>query len=260
MGIKSKVLSIRHWMGLILAFMLSTTNHEIRCSSKEKIFGKLAGQHYLDSNTHIAWETLLRDRLTEQVDGKFFTIDFSKKTQILELINGKSIEEEAEIMQPQKAEFEGLDLVFVTESMRDIQGQGKYYFCTRKDDPQYWVVLVKTSVIGQADRYNLGSFNDLESKISKIWAATQTAAKQAKDGRFIRKRVEEIEPKACGNNRRPSKAALDIFKEIGLVKVVEIRGNSEIYELTGNRPSIQNLDTIFAESAKAALTRIERVE
>jgi hypothetical protein len=53
------------------------------------------------------------------------------------------------------------------------------------------------------------------------------------------------------NNRQPSKAAFDIFKKIELTKVVGIKGRSEIYELTGHKPEIQNLDSFFTHAPTA---------
>lgn len=98
------------------------------------------------------------------------------------------------------------------------------------------------------------AFNDPNSRISKIWHATIRAAKESPDGNFNRKRIEDLEPRACGNNRQPSKAAFDIFRKSGLIETVGRKGNSEFYKLSGEKPKIQNLDTLFAESSKTQIS------
>ena len=226
-------------------------NHPLRASSKEKILRNFG--FHVDQNTDIAFLSLIRDELVvivELKNSKYYTINFDQAVEIRRIISDVSNEEKFEIIQPSEEEFQGLNLMFQTESGRDFPNQGIYYYCTKKDDDSNWVVLLKTKVLGKAGRISLGSFNDSNSRISKIWHATVTAANESKDGTFNRKKVEDLEPKACGNNRQPSKAAFDIFKKSELIKKIDMRGNSEIYMLGIAKPQVQNLDSIFIESVK----------
>lgn len=88
----------------------------------------------------------------------------------------------------------------------------------------------KTKPNNRASRIILRSLKDPDSRITKIWNATLQAASNADNEPFIRKRVEDIEPKACGNNRLPSKAAFDIFVyKKWLTKV--LKGKKTLYKV-----------------------------
>jgi len=114
-------------------------------------------------------------------------------------------------------------------------------------------VLLKTQILGNAKRLILGSFNDANSRIMKIWNAAIGISGESNDnGKFIRKEVEDVE-KACGNNRQPSKAAFDIFIKTGLIKIVGKKGNSPIYIVTGQKPPVENLDKYFEKITEQSL-------
>ncbi len=68
----------------------------------------------------------------------------------------------------------------------------------------------------------------------KIWRATLKVSKINKDKSFIRKWVENIEQKACGNNRLPSKSAFQIFVHLGWLQVTGKKGNINYYKVTKN--------------------------
>lgn len=244
------MLSVGEWRRRILEYFMARGNHQFRCSTKEKIFDFFGSN--TDANTDIAFATLLQNGLiiTANSKGKkYYTIDFEKSNEIHRILIEESDEEKFEMIQPHEEEFKELTLVFTSASNKRNPRQGVYYYCVKQDDHSYWVVLLKSRIIGKAKRLILGSFNDASSRILKIWSSTMLVSEESNDGKFIRKQVEDIE-KACGNNRQPSKAAFDVFEKIGLIKVVGKKGNSPIYIRTGIKPPIHNLDTIFAEDDK----------
>ena len=114
-------------------------------------------------------------------------------------------------------------------------------------------MLLKTQILGNAKRLILGSFNDANSRIMKIWDATLVISEESNEnGKFIRKQVEDVE-KACGNNRQPSKAAFDIFVKTGLLKIIGKKGNSPIYAVTGQKPPVENLDKYFEKITEQSI-------
>ena len=50
---------------------------------------------------------------------------------------------------------------------------------------------------------------------------------------------------ACGNNRQRGKIALSIFRKLGYIQQVEIKGNSTRFKLSGKKPFAVTLDEIF---------------
>ena len=58
--------------------------------------------------------------------------------------------------------------------------------------------------------------------------------------------IEEIEPKACGNSRQYSRAALDILEHINLIRAITSKGRSPIYTITNSKKERDTtLDDIF---------------
>ena len=242
------MLSVTEWRKRILEYFAARGNHIYRASTQEKIFQNF-GSH-IDANTYIAFATLLQSNLIENItSGKktFYTLNIEKLEEVRRIIVEESDEEKCEIIQPQESEFDGLTLVFTSATERKQPRQGGYYYCVKKNDHSYWIVLLKTKILGNANRIKMGSFNDAQSRISRIWNAILVTSNEKKDGKFIRKDIEDLEPKACGNNRQPSKAAFDIFVKTGLIRIVERKGHSPVYVRTGEKPSISNLDVIFTE-------------
>jgi len=240
--------SIAEWRRRFLTYFVASGNHQIRASTKKKIFASF-GTH-VDKNTDIAFNTLFDDGLLIQADSKgkkFYTVDFDKIREIKRIIIHELDEEKYEMIQPPPEEFDGLKLVFTSASERKNPRQGAYYYCVKENDNRYWVVLLKTRIIGKATKINLGSFDNANSKITKIWDAVLIVSQLSKDGTFIRKRIEEQDPIACGNNRQPSKAAMDIFEKTGLLEIVDIKGLSIIYQRTGMKPTVHNLEAFFTD-------------
>lgn len=236
------VLSIEEWRRRILEYFCAGRPNIIRATTKEKIFASFGSN--TDCNLEIAFTSLERDNLIVYEEEGYYTLNFDKTDEIKAIVFD-DIEDDLYMSQPLESELEDLVFQFVTESGREYPPRAKYYHYTKKTDFSFWVSLVKTKPLGKSDRINLGSLNDPTSRISRIWQAVKKAANGSQDGIFIRKRVEEIEPMACGNNRQPSKAAFDIFKKTGLIKVISYKGNSEKYKLSGLEPVVYNLDTLL---------------
>lgn len=217
-------------------------NHRIRCTSRSLILARISGTS--DQNAERAFDELLNENLLENVHGEFITINLDKRDVIDEILNAEP-EERLDRSQPLKDKLGEYRFMFAVQSKWEYSNQRTYYYYTRLDDPSYWIVITKKKGGGSDDKIVLGSFDDADSRVSKIWRATNQAARRQPDGKFVRKWVEDLEPEACGNNRMPSGAAFRLFRELKLIELVETKGKSEFYRLTGNQPKRGNLDTFF---------------
>jgi hypothetical protein len=91
----------------------------------------------------------------------------------------------------------------------------------------------------------MGSLNDSDSYISKLWRAASTIAEESKDGTFILQDLQDRERIACGNNRQRGKIALIIFRTLGYIQAVETKGNSTKFKIGGKKPFAMTLDEVF---------------
>ena len=99
--------------------------------------------------------------------------------------------------------------------------------------------------MGNAKTIMMGSLNDPDSYISRLWTATVKVSVEAKDGSFILQNLQDKDRIACGNNRQRGKIALDIFRKLGYIQKIGSKGNSTKFKLTGTKPFAVTLDEIF---------------
>ena len=228
--------STDEWERRILQFFVNRSGYGrvYRVTTKNEVMESF-GSH-VDSNTFIAWMQLedkgLIIHCTSNGDD-YYTIDFfEKQDEITRIIDSEELDSKSEIMKPDEMEIDGLEYHFVTKGFRTYPDQSHYYYYTKKDDESDWMCLHKTKPNARSNRIILGSLKDNDSRISKIWKATKLIAKQNNNKPFVRKRVEDIEPKACGNNRLPSKAAFDVFSyKKWLIQVT--KGKKILYRING---------------------------
>ncbi|MDH3856195.1 MAG: hypothetical protein OES27_08765 [Nitrosopumilus sp.] len=209
------MIDVDQWQKRILQFFVDRSGFGriYRVTKKDEVLDSF-GSHK-DTNTYIAWVQLETDGLILHYVSNgddYYTIDFiDKQNEIAKIIDNDELDSKSKIMQPDESEVDGLEYHFLEKGYRTYPEQSRYYYYTKKDDESYWICLHKTKPNNRASRIILGSLRDQNSRISRIWTATLQASKDAKNDPFLRKRVEDIEPKACGNNRLPSKAAFDVF-------------------------------------------------
>lgn len=238
-----------------------TDYHVYRLLTKEDLFSNFV--NHIDLNTVHAFHSLIADKLIIEIKKNgtsFYCLNiFEKAEQIRAEINGKKQKIIIDVDQPLDKEFDELDFVFPTEANRAVPNRGKYYHCTKKADKTYWITLVKPKGNSKARRLVLGSINDPKSRLSRIEAAVKMVAQRSRYGYVIKKHVEDIEPKACGNQRQYSKAAFDILE---FLKRIEAIGSKErriiIYREVKEAyqtplPTVRQIrfDEIFEEQSKA---------
>jgi hypothetical protein len=241
---------IGEWRQSILKLFVVDVN-QYRSITKETVIENFTG--HVDKNTNLAFNSLIQDRLLVEIKnaGKiFYCLNIFDRIDEIEIeLVGNNTKLAIDIDQPLDAEFDGLIYVFQTEANRGVPNRGKYYHCRKKDDSNYWITLIKPKGNSKARSLPLGSVLNPKSRIYRILKAIQYVSRKNKNGEFVRKNVEDIEPSACGNQRQHSKAAFDILEHEGIIQAVGVfRGKSVIYRLvikSKNDERQITLDEIF---------------
>ena len=204
-----------------------------RITNEAELFKQFADN--FENNTQTAYKELFALNIIKDinVNGKtFYTLNFAQKSSEIEsIIQNEPFEEKSNLIKPTDKEFKNLREEFKDASSRGFPNRGFYYFCTKIDDPNYWVVLIKTKPNLAPYRIILGSMIDENSRIMKIWSATLKVSKINKGKPFIRKWVENIEQQACGNNRLFSRSAFYIFVHLKWLEVTEKKGDIIYYKV-----------------------------
>ena len=230
------MLTVEEWKRRIVKFFVlrSHLGNSYRITDEAELFKQFAGN--FENNTQTAYEELFSSKIIEdiKVNGKtFYTLNFAQKSSEIEsIIKNEPFEEKSNLIKPTDKELKNLREEFRDASSRGFPNKGFYYFCTKIDDPNYWIVLIKTKLNLPPYRIILGSMTDKNSRIMKIWRATLKVSKINKGEPFIRKWVENIEQKACGNNRLPSRSAFHIFVYLKWLEITGRKGNVIYYKVT----------------------------
>jgi len=231
--------TVEEWKRRIVKFfvMRSYFGNSYRITNEAELFRQFASNY--ERNTQTAYEELLGEGIIEEIKVNpktFYTLNFTQKAQEIEaIIKNEPFEEKSHMIKPEPHEFKGLREEFRDATSRGWPNRGFYYYCTKIDEPNYWVVLIKTKPNVKPYKIILDSITKKDSRIMKIWRAAVKVSKINKGEPFIRKWVENIEQKACGNNRLPSKAAFQIFVHLGWLEVVTRKGNTVYYKITKER-------------------------
>ena len=216
----------------------SVKGMEFKIKDEHELFRYFASN--FERNTQTAYDELLSaeiikkyPRVLDKSIRTYYTLNFSEKSQEIEaIIKNEPFEAKSNIIKPSDNDFTNLREEFRDASTRGWPNRGFYYFCTSIVDPNYWIVLIKTKPNVKPYRIVLGSLEDKGSKISKIWKAVLKVSKTKKGEPIIRKWVENIEQKACGNNRLPSRSAFQIFVHLGWLEISSRKGNIIFYQVT----------------------------
>lgn len=226
------MISIKTWrLKIVKFFVVKSYPYTFRATGSQEVFDSFGSN--FDSNAEIAFNELVEDKILLRLvsnEKEFFVLDFiHKMDEIRYLVRTEAYEERAELIQPDKKEFEGLKQEFHSASKRGWPNKGIYYYCTKKDNRNSWVVLIKTKPNVKPYKIILHSLKDPISKISRIWKACVKVYKKNKFQPFFRKQVEDEDQQACGNNRLDSKAAFDIFVHKKWLKIVGRKGRSDLF-------------------------------
>ncbi len=209
-----------------------------------------AGRHY-DANLEHAIRSLMDKGIIMSLESnqeRRYVVNFDKLDQAQFIINSRS-DQQTEVIQPFMAEPEGYLYWFDNaENERNFRGQNTYRFYVKKTDNLNFAVQLVAKSMGNAKTIVMGSLNDSDSYISRLWTATVNVSNEAEDGSFILQNLQDKDRIACGNNRQRGKIALDIFRKLGYIQKIGSKGNSTRFKLTGKKPFAMTLDEIFTRS------------
>ena len=234
------------WKQRIVEFMTARSRYMTYVTEDLTEIEREMTQYHIDKNFYLSLQELIEEgiiniRNVYQLQGHVLDVK-QKRDKIRYLLRMDENDTKAEMIKPTERELKGLKIVFDSLSERKMPNQGVYYYCTKIEDPNFWIVLIKHTPIRRAMRVLMGSLHDYESRMSKIYRATKLASQLKQDGVFVRKNIEDLDQKACGNNRIPSKCAFDIFVHLKYIKINGQQGLSKKYSLQRISKRIDNND------------------
>jgi hypothetical protein len=236
--------SISEWRVWILLQLISEGLHNILLEGRLR---EEAGRHY-DTRFDLALTSLMDEGIIMSLESKRekkYVVNFDKLDEAQKIINSETSYESPTIIQPYIAEPEGYIYWFENKETRKFKKQSTYRVYFKKTDQMDFAAQLMTQSMSKPRTLYMGSLNEPDSYISKLWHAASTIAEERKDGTFILQDLQDRERIACGNNRQRGKIALIIFRTLGYIQPVEIKGNSTIFKVSGKKPFAITLDEVF---------------
>jgi hypothetical protein len=236
--------SISEWRIWILQQLISGGIHNILL---ERRLREEAGRHY-DTRFDLALTSLMDEGIIMSLESKRekkYVVNFDKLDEAQKIINSETSYKSPTIIQPFIAEPEGYIYWFENKENRKFKKQSIYRVYFKKTDQMDFAAQLLTQSMTNPKTLYMGSLNEPDSYISKLWHAASTIAEERKDGTFILQDLQDRERIACGNNRQRGKIALIIFRTLGYIQPVEIKGNSTIFKVSGKKPFAITLDEVF---------------
>lgn len=236
--------SISEWRIWILQQLISGGVHNILLEAR---LHEEAGRHY-DTRFDLALTSLMDEGIIMSLESKRekkYVVNFDKLDEAQKIINSETAYEPPTIIQPYISEPEGYIYWFENKETRKFKKQSTYRVYFKKTDQMDFAAQLMTQSMSKPRTLYMGSLNEPNSYISKLWHAASTIAEERKDGTFILQDLQDRERIACGNNRQRGKIALIIFRTLGYIQPVEIKGNSTIFKVSGKKPFAITLDEVF---------------
>jgi hypothetical protein len=236
--------SISEWRIWILQQLISEGVHNILLEGR---LHEEAGRHY-DTRFDLALTSLMDEGIIMSLESKRekkYVVNFDKLDEAQKIINSEASYEPPTVIQPYIAEPEGYIYWFENKETRKFKKQSTYRVYFKKTDQMDFAAQLMTQSMSKPRTLYMGSLNEPDSYISKLWHAASTIAEERKDGTFILQDLQDRERIACGNNRQRGKIALIIFRTLGYIQPVEIKGNSTIFKVSGKKPFAITLDEVF---------------
>ena len=239
--------SLSQWRKWLLQQLIGEGVHN---ALLEESIRKEVGRHY-DANLDIALRLLMDDGIIMSLESnrqKKYVVNYDKLDDAQEIINSRLRDngnDENILIQEYMPEPEGYMYWFNNTGNRQFRKQNIYNIYLKKTDNMDFAAQLITKSMGGHKTIYMGSLNESDSYISKLWRAATIIAKESKDDTFILQNLQDKERMACGNNRQRGKIALAIFRKLGYIKPVGTKGNSTRFKLTGKKPIDITLDEIF---------------
>jgi hypothetical protein len=264
------MLSVEEWKRWFLYQLIGEGLHN--AIYHEQILKEL-GKHY-DSNLERALRDLIDDgiiMLIESKKKKKYIVNFESLSEAQMIMNvdkylfqkGKSTKfhdhnnvnyldpgNKKKIIQPYLPDPSGYIYWFDNEEHRKFKNQTIYRIYFKETDRMNFAAQLITKPIGSSKIIHMGSLNDPNSYIARLWRAVISVSEENKEGTFILQDIQDKDRIACGNNRQRGKIALSIFKKLGYIQQIELKGNSIRFKISGKKPYSITLDEIFNLSSR----------
>jgi hypothetical protein len=236
--------SISEWRIWILQQLISDGIHNVMLEERLR---EEAGRHY-DTKFDLALSSLMDEGIVMSLESKRekkYVVNFDKLDEAQKIINSETSYESPTIIQPYIAEPEGYIYWFENKENRKFKKQSIYRIYFKKTDQMDFAAQLMTQSMTNPKILYMGSLNESDSYISKLWRAASTIAEESNDGTFILQDLQDRERIACGNNRQRGKIALIIFRALGYIQAIETKGNSTKFKIGGKKPFAITLDEVF---------------
>ena len=241
------MLSTAEWRRWLLQQLIGEGVHHVMLDEQIRME---AGRHY-DTNFDLALGSLKDDgiiMLLESKQQKKYVVNYDKLDQAHSIINSdpeEGDEHQNVLVQPYVREPEGYVFWFDNRETRRLRKQSVYNIYFKNTDKLNFAAQLITRSLDNPKSVYMGSLNEPESYISRLWRAVSLVTSESKDGTFILQNVQDKDRVACGNNRQRGKIALIVFRRLGYLQEVSVKGNSTVFKLTGKKPFTITLDDIF---------------
>lgn len=249
------MLNIHMWRRWVLFHLIGDGVHN---SITEEEIIKEAGRNY-DINLDRALRSLLDDGIIMFLESsriRRYVVNFEKLSEAEQIMNSEGITGNTvnyqpkdigsnNVMQPFLREPVGYIYWFDNEEDRQFKNQSVYRIYFKEHDKMTFVGQLLTKTMSNPKIIRMGSLNDSNSYISRLWRAILSITNEKMDGTFILQDIQDRDRMACGNNRQRGKIALAIFKKLGYIQQVEMKGNSTKFKISGKKPYSVTLDEIF---------------
>jgi hypothetical protein len=241
------VLSTTEWRKWLLQQLIGEGIYNVMFDEQIRME---AGRHY-DTNFDLALRSLKDEgiiMLLESKQQKKYVVNYDKLDQAYSIINSdpkEGDEHQKVLVQPYVHEPEGYVFWFDNRETRRLRKQSVYNIYFKNTDNLNFAAQLITRSVDTPKTVYMGSLNEPESYISRLWRAVSIVSSESKDGTFILQNVQDKDRIACGNNRQRGKIALIIFRRLGYLQEVSVKGNSTVFKLTGKKPFTITLDDIF---------------
>jgi hypothetical protein len=242
------MLVIQEWQKWILKQLICEGIH--RSISESQLFRE-AGRHY-EPNFQSALRSLIDEGIVMVLEShrqKKYLVNFDMIDVAQSIINSQSKLNRIKVIQPFMPEPEGFIYWFDNnQEDRKYRRQNIYRFYTSKTDRMEFTAQLITQSMSRSRTLYMGSLNNSNSYIYKIWRAALELSDESEDGTFILQDLQDRERVACGNNRQRGKIGIAIFKKLGYIQEIGTKGNSTRFKISGRKPFSVTLDEIFTVS------------